>query len=86
MRLAAVCLVILGVMTLLPRRPVPAAPEMLRPYQVVCPLRGCPAEVWVQAVSGEMPPLRLVRCSVLPEGETCQLACLRGEMAGEQTH
>ena len=45
-------------------------------YQVTCPEQGCPAEVWVQASSGEIPPIRLVSCSLLPEGTTCQHSCL----------
>lgn len=45
-------------------------------YQVTCPKHDCPAEVSVQATSGEIPPVRLVSCSLLPEGATCQHSCL----------
>ncbi len=48
----------------------------LESWQVICPLDNRPAEVVVQAISGEMPAGRLVRCSLLEAGETCEALCL----------
>lgn len=59
------------------------APSRARRLVVVCPLQSCPAEVWAQALSGEMAPLRLIRCSLLP-GQEYELEC--GGACFEQVH
>jgi NNP family nitrate/nitrite transporter-like MFS transporter len=46
---------------------------------VHCPTHGTSAEVWAQAPGGEIAPVRLVRCSLLPGeigGVSCQATCM----------
>lgn len=54
-----------------------------KPVSVVavrCPVHGEKAQVWAQAVSGEIAPARLLRCSLLP-GELGDLPCPRSCMS-----
>lgn len=78
-------LVAMGLTGLLARRWGTLSRVPVRVVAVRCPVHGEKTQLWAQAFSGEVPTIRLLRCSLLP-GEVGELPCPRtcmGEVGTE---